>query len=187
VRNPGEPVFSKRLGLACAKSEGRTPPARLASALSGFSAGAGACALALVALACEAPPSPASLSEWTPADHHSTDDDKLAAQPNAADRAGQGAVAPAGRRNPSGDVAQLVDITWRQQCTQCHGSGGKGDGQMGPMVRAPDLTRADWQKGVTDAELAATIKNGKNRMPKFDLPEAVLQGLVKRIRALQEP
>jgi len=144
----------------------------------------GVVTLALCAWACEAPPSPASLKEWTPTDHHSSDDDKLGGQPNGASQGGQ---APAARRNPSGDVAQLVDITWRQQCTQCHGSGGKGDGQMGPMVRAPDLTRADWQKGVTDAELAATIKNGRNRMPKFDLPEAVLQGLVKRIRALQEP
>lgn len=140
-----------------------------------------AAALTLLALGCEAPPSPASLKEWTPADHHSNDDDKL--PPNG----GQGAAAPAGRRSPSGDVAQLVDITWRQQCSQCHGSGGRGDGPTGPMVRAPDLTRAEWQKSVTDAELAATIKNGKNRMPKFDLPEAVLQGLVKRIRTLREP
>jgi hypothetical protein len=153
----------------------RAARAGIAFALAAFAA--------FAALACEAPPSAASLKEWTPADHHSSDDDKLTAQPNAA-RAAQG---PAARRSPSSDVAQLVDITWRQQCTQCHGSGGKGDGQMGPMVRAPDLTRADWQKTVTDAELAATIKNGKNRMPKFDLPEAVLQGLIKRIRALQGP
>ena len=141
-------------------------------------------ALSLFAFGCEAPPAPASLKEWTPADHHSTDDDKLPT--NGAGEGRQGA-GPAARRSPSGDVAQLVDITWRQQCSQCHGSGGKGDGQMGPMVRAPDLTRADWQKSVTDAELVATIKSGKNRMPKFDLPEAVLQGLVMRIRALREP
>jgi len=147
----------------------------------------GVATLALCAWACEAPPSPASLKEWTPTDHHSSDDDKLGGQPNSGGQGAQGGQAPAARRNPSGDVAQLVDITWRQQCAQCHGGGGKGDGQMGPMVRAPDLTRADWQKGVTDAELATTIRNGRNRMPKFDLPEAVLQGLVKRIRALQEP
>ena len=89
-------------------------------------------------------------------------------------------VAPKG----SGD-AQLVDIAWRQQCTNCHGATGKGDGQMGPMVQAPDLSRDDWQAKVTAAEMAATIRNGRNRMPKFDLPDAVLRGLVARIRSLR--
>jgi mono/diheme cytochrome c family protein len=138
-------------------------------------------ALALGLGACESAPSPATLREWTPADHHSTDDDKLGAPQGGAN------VGAAQRRGASGDVVQLVDITWRQQCANCHGIGGKGDGQMGPMLHAPDLTRADWQKGVADGELVATIKNGKNRMPKFDLPEAVVLGLVKRIRSLQEP
>jgi cytochrome c oxidase cbb3-type subunit 3 len=50
------------------------------------------------------------------------------------------------------------------------------------MVRAPDLTRADWQGRVTDDEILKTIRNGRNNMPKFDLPPAVLDGLVKRIR-----
>ena len=82
-------------------------------------------------------------------------------------------------------MAQLVDLTWRQQCTSCHGPMGRGDGQMGPMVQAPDLTRADWQSKVTDAEMAATIKTGRNEMPRFDLPDPVLSGLVARIRSLQ--
>ena len=62
---------------------------------------------------------------------------------------------------------------------------GRGDGQMGPMVQAPDLTRADWQSKVTDAEMVATIKCGRNRMPSFNLPDPVLSGLVARIRSLQ--
>jgi cytochrome c oxidase cbb3-type subunit 3 len=122
---------------------------------------------------CERPPAPESLKEWTPSDHHSQDDDKAAT--------GQvSGSAPKG----SGD-AQLVDIAWRQQCSSCHGPMGKGDGQMGPMVQAPDLSRGDWQAKVSDAEMAATIKNGKNRMPKFDLPDTVLRGLVARIRTLR--
>ncbi len=56
---------------------------------------------------------------------------------------------------------------------------------MGPMVQAPDLSRADWQAKVTDAEMAATIRSGRNRMPKFDLPDGVLRGLVARIRLLR--
>lgn len=53
------------------------------------------------------------------------------------------------------------------------------------MVRAPDLSRPDWQQNVTDEEIAATIRNGKNKMPKFDLPDQVVTGLVQRVRAFQ--
>jgi cytochrome c oxidase cbb3-type subunit 3 len=125
------------------------------------------------ALACDGPPSADSLPEWTPSDHHSADDGKLAAQQGQAAR-GQGT-----------DVAQLVDLTWRQQCTGCHGASGRGDGQMGPMLQVRDLTSAEWQSQVTNEQIAVTIKGGKNKMPKFDLPDPVIQGLVARIRSLK--
>jgi cytochrome c oxidase cbb3-type subunit 3 len=118
------------------------------------------------------------LKEWTQSDHHSTDDDR-AKLGGGAQVAAAGSAAARG-----GDVAQLVDITWRQQCATCHGPTGRGDGQIGPMVKAPDLTSADWQSKVSDAEIAATIKTGRNRMPRFDLPDSVLAGLVARIRTL---
>jgi hypothetical protein len=54
---------------------------------------------------------------------------------------------------------------------------------MGPMVRAPDLTREDWQSEVTDNQIAAVIRNGKGRMPSFNVPDPVIQGLVARVRA----
>jgi mono/diheme cytochrome c family protein len=140
------------------------------------------CLLGLSLWACDRPPSAGSLEEWTPADHHSSDDDKLA-QGSVQAAAGKGAGDRSGQ-NLSGasDVARLVDITWRQQCSSCHGPTGKGDGQMGPMVRAPDLTREEWQSKVTDGEMANTIKNGKGKMPKFDVPDAVVAGLVARVR-----
>jgi mono/diheme cytochrome c family protein len=146
----------------------------------------GALLLGLLALAgaCDRPPSADSLPEWTKLDHHSSDDDKAAAGVGMAGGAAQVGRPPAGAP-AGGDVAQLVDITWRQQCTNCHGSMGRGDGQIGPMVQAPDLTRAEWQSKVTDAEMAATIKAGRNRMPAFNLPDPVLSGLVARIRSLQ--
>ncbi len=74
-------------------------------------------------------------------------------------------------------------MAWGRSCVTCHGESGRGDGPQGPMVRAPDLTRADWQGRVTDAEILQIIRTGRNKMPKFDLPPAVLDGLVKRIRA----
>src|SRR5271154_5981220 len=82
------------------------------------------------AVACDRPPSADSLKEWTQADHHSSDDDRASA-------GGQQVARPATGAAAGGDVAQLVDLTWRQQCTTCHGPMGRGDGQMGPMVQAP--------------------------------------------------
>ncbi len=128
--------------------------------------------------ACDRPPSADSLKAWTPVDHHSVDDDKAAAAEES--RKARGAARAGGD-----DTAQLVDLAWRQQCVSCHGPMGRGDGQMGPMVKAPDLTRKEWQSRATDDDIAATIRAGRNKMPKFDLPPAVLQGLVARIRSLQ--
>ena len=132
--------------------------------------------LVTAAAACDRPPSADSLKEWTAGDHHSTDDDKSTGGAQVARAASSGA--------PGSDVAQLVDLTWRQQCMTCHGATGHGDGQMGPMVQAPDLTRADWQAKMSDAEMAGLIKAGRNRMPSFNLPDPVLAGLVARIRSL---
>jgi hypothetical protein len=135
----------------------------------------------LGALSCNGPPSASSLQEWTPVDHHSSDDDRLKGTAEAPPKSG-----PAQRGNPSSNVAELVELTWRQQCTNCHGASGRGDGQMGPMVRAPDLTDGAWQTSITDADMAAVIKSGKNKMPKFDLPDPVLAGLVAQIRSLRQ-
>lgn len=126
-------------------------------------------------VACEGPPSAGSLKEWTPKDHHSNDDDK----------GQQGQVAQGARQAPGSDTPQLVELTWRQQCVTCHGPMGKGDGQMGPMLHAPDLTNDGLQAKATDAELAAIIKGGRDKMPPFNLPDPVIQGLVARIRQLR--
>ena len=51
------------------------------------------------------------------------------------------------------------------------------------MVRATNLTLPEWQAKVSDQEIANVIRNGKDRMPKFDFPPDVIAGLVARIRA----
>jgi cytochrome c oxidase cbb3-type subunit 3 len=114
-------------------------------------------------------PAPASLPEWTPADH-----DQPEGQPLPPQRPP--------RAQPQEDSASLAELAWMRSCAQCHGAMGRGDGPQGPMLRAPDLTRADWQQKVSDDEIRQTIRNGRNNMPKFDVPPAVIDGLVKRIR-----
>ena len=132
-------------------------------------------ALALALAACERPPSADSLREWTPADH-----DRAEEQSNQA----SGQQAPAARSGDAGGDT-LIQATWEAACLPCHGPSGRGDGPNGPMVNAPDLTREDLQSRFTDDELAAIIHNGKNRMPKFDLPASVVKGLVGKIRSLR--
>ncbi|HRH00947.1 MAG TPA: cytochrome c [Polyangiaceae bacterium] len=127
------------------------------------------------AAACDRAPSASGLAEWTPTDH-----DPSGAAPGPGQK-------PAQKAAPRDEAEHLADLTWGAQCAQCHGPEGRGDGPSGPMVKAPDLTRADWQARVKDEELAATIRAGRGQMPKFDLSDAVIGGLVKRIRKSRAP
>jgi len=157
---------------------GATPPLDLMSqpSRSGLPtpvlvAATAAAAMFLGALVFRPGRSAGEVREWTPADH---DQPAGAGQPPPRGKQGQ----PKG----SGTDASLVEMAWTRSCASCHGPGGRGDGPQGAMVKAPDLTRADWQDRVTDDQIRDTIQNGRNQMPKFDLPPSVLQGLVQRIR-----
>jgi mono/diheme cytochrome c family protein len=124
-----------------------------------------------VLAACERPPSSEGLKEWTPADHE---------QEPGRPAANQGA-----RSADAGGTPALVEITWQKQCATCHGPAGHGDGPQGAMFKPPDLARDEVQGKATDEELTAAIKNGKGRMPKFDLPDDVVRGLVGRVRSFR--
>jgi mono/diheme cytochrome c family protein len=113
----------------------------------------------------------ANLGEWTPADHDQPTGRSMDQVPQRA------------RPAASQEASELGELAWARSCAVCHGERGRGDGPNGPMVHAPDLTGADWQARVTDAEIAQIIRTGRNKMPKFDLPPAALEAIVKRIRA----
>jgi hypothetical protein len=49
------------------------------------------------------------------------------------------------------------------------------------MFKAPDLS----QSKANDDEIAGVIKNGKGRMPKFDLDDEIVRGLVGRVRSFR--
>lgn len=108
--------------------------------------------------------------EWSAADH----DQPAGAQPTGRPRGGQ---------PKSTDTSSLTDLAWNKHCASCHGKSGRGDGPQGAMVKAPDLARSEWVDRATDAEIAQLIRQGRNAMPPFDLPHAVVQGLVQRVRA----
>ncbi len=128
-----------------------------------------AVALALLLAGCDRPPSDRGLPEWTPADH-----DFVESPPQSG--AGPGAAT-------GGPIdTQVIDAIWTQRCVGCHGPFGKGDG---PLAEGPvgDLTQGPWQQGLTDQTMAQAIRKGRGTMPAFELSEAIVKGLVERIRA----
>jgi mono/diheme cytochrome c family protein len=116
----------------------------------------------------------ANLSEWTVADHDHQVETKR--RPAGTPRT---YVAPSERN-------QLVDVTWMKQCSNCHGKRGRGDGPQSPMVKARDLTKRDWQASVTDESIAKVIREGRQKMPAFNLPDSIIQALVGHVRGMVE-
>ena len=148
----------------------------------------------LIVMGCDRAPAADGLPEWKPSDH-----DRLANEANEREQrqaapappqglpAGHPDTADAGPRPDAGSAAmsadELADMAWKNQCSSCHGPTGHGDGPQAPMLHPPDFSSKEWQSQHTDVELAASIVNGKNKMPKFGLPERVVTALVARVRS----
>jgi cytochrome c553 len=128
------------------------------------------------ALGCDRPAP--DLAEWTVADHHHQAEKKQRRQLGK----------PASYAKPS-ERNTLVEVTWVKQCATCHGKRGRGDGPQSPMVKAKDLTLREWQDSVTDDAIAKVIREGKNKMPSFNLPDSTVTDLVAHVRkfGLEKP
>lgn len=154
--------------------------------------------LLLSLIACDRAPSAEGLPEWKATDHDRLANQRVEQEQQATQqRAPERQALPPGHP-PAGDAgakpldagpaaglstAELAEMAWKNQCTSCHGPTGRGDGPQAPMLHPPDFGSKEWQAQHTDAELAASIANGKNKMPKFGLPERVIGALVARVRA----
>jgi cytochrome c6 len=86
--------------------------------------------------------------------------------------------APAGAQDAAG--------TYKAKCAACHGPDGSGSA-MGKKLGTHDFQTADVQK-MSDADLSATITNGKNKMPAYgkSLKPDDINGLVAYIRTLKK-
>jgi mono/diheme cytochrome c family protein len=74
---------------------------------------------------------------------------------------------------------------YKTHCVLCHAPDGSGSSPTGKALKAEDL-RSELIQKKTDAELAASIANGKGKMPAFVKklkPDEIVQ-LVAYIRAL---
>mgnify|MGYP002381401676 CR=1 FL=1 len=92
------------------------------------------------------------------------------------------ALLMAGRETGMNSVAAAADAKaiYDTKCAKCHGADGKGIKSLQP----PDFTDAKWQASRRDAQLSATISNGKDTMPGFKgaLSAADITALVKVVR-----
>jgi cytochrome c6 len=80
------------------------------------------------------------------------------------------------------DGAKLYDAN---KCASCHGPDGSANVPAGKALKARDFHSPDVQS-QSDADLAAVISNGKNKMPAYakQLKPADIAALVAYTRAL---
>lgn len=86
-----------------------------------------------------------------------------------------------GMNNPQpqqGQQTQEAPRQFKQTCSLCHGSDGRG------TDRAPTMVNSAHLQGLSDGDIATIIQKGKGRMPAFPLPAADIATLVRFLRTL---
>ena len=78
------------------------------------------------------------------------------------------------------------EALYKTKCQVCHGADGKGETAAGRKLGAKDFHSPEVVK-MSDAELFAITKNGKEKMPSYDkkLTDDQIKQLVKYIRTLK--
>ena len=79
---------------------------------------------------------------------------------------------------------------WKKHCASCHGPDGKGQTKAGKKAGVKDQTDPEYQKGLTDEKMFASIKEGlkedsKVKMQPFagKLNDEEIKALVGHIRS----
>jgi mono/diheme cytochrome c family protein len=98
------------------------------------------------------------------------------------------AALPPVRRPPIPDprVTSEVVAFFRRHCINCHGRDGRGSTLRESAPQIPDLTNHAWNERRSDAQLMASILDGKgNRMPAFRdrLGPIPVDGLIAHLRS----
>ena len=66
-------------------------------------------------------------------------------------------------------AAAATQEVWDKRCVFCHGVDGQSQTKKGKQYKAPNFTKAKWQKHTTDEEIIEAITNGvpKTKMAAF--------------------
>src|SRR5271165_3513801 len=86
---------------------------------------------------------------------------------------------------PAAPEMRDVSGLFRQICMKCHGADGTGSGTRSLLSEIPDFTSAPWQEQRADAQLIASILDGKGSdMPpqRGNISEEQARGLVAHVR-----
>ncbi len=89
------------------------------------------------------------------------------------------------------DADPKIVRTWKAKCASCHGAEGKGDTEAGKKAKLADMTKPEWQKKFTDAQIKTQIENGikkdGNEMEPFKdkLTPEQITGLIAYIRSFK--
>ena len=82
---------------------------------------------------------------------------------------------------------------WTKHCASCHGKDGKGQTKAGRMAGVKDQTDAQYQAGLKDDKMFASIKEGlkeegKEKMKPFKdkLSDDEVKALVAYVRSLKK-
>jgi mono/diheme cytochrome c family protein len=81
--------------------------------------------------------------------------------------------------------------TFNAKCASCHGADGKGQTEQGQKMHIADMTRPEWQKSKTDADIKNAIENGVKKETgemegyKDKLAPADIEALVAYVRSLK--
>ena len=88
----------------------------------------------------------------------------------------------------SSEQRAQAKISFKDQCSRCHGSDGKGDTVLGDLLFPPDFTDGKWWKEVTNDRLMQSITNGKDEMPAFGkkLTKPEILALIGYVRCFEE-
>jgi mono/diheme cytochrome c family protein len=87
---------------------------------------------------------------------------------------------------PAAPGASPTRELFRKRCVKCHGTDGTGNKARGSMPDIPNFTDASWQRRRSDAQLMASILEGKEtEMPSWrgKLSEEQVRSLVAYVRA----
>ena len=89
------------------------------------------------------------------------------------------------------EVDAKIVKTWKAKCASCHGVDGKAETETGKKAKISDFSKADWQKGKTDAQIKTAIENGTKKGDaemdpyKDKLSAEQIDGLVAYVRSLK--
>jgi mono/diheme cytochrome c family protein len=98
------------------------------------------------------------------------------------------AAPAAARTDAAGAAATAGAAVYKDNCIGCHGADGSGNTPIGKGLKAGDLRKPEIQ-AKKDAELAASILNGKGKMPstKGKLTAAQVDQVLAYVRGLAKP